>query len=152
MPADGCIGARGDGEEVAGADFDDHGKEQLWRDMPDRSAVTKDLAKLPKMTGECGEVGTQLIRGEDGNAIRCQTPLQLMDDDLGILQASTTDMPNGNDLGESIEGDPDAMSAGIAFDVTKEFIKLQVSEIKILEVGIMNTHGLGCSTFKPQSY
>ena len=45
-------------------------------------------------------------------------------------------MPNGNDLGDSIEGDPDAMSTGIAFDVTKEFIKLQVSEIKFLEVGV----------------
>ena len=54
--------------------------------------MTKHLAKLPKVAGECGVVGAQLIRSKDGNATRCQTLFQLMNHDLGILQAVATEL------------------------------------------------------------
>ena len=61
-------------------------------------------------------------------------------------------MPNRDDLGDGIEGDPNAMSAGIPFDGTEKFIQLDMPQIKILEVSIMDPHGLRSRSFEPQTH
>ena len=77
------------------------------------------------MSCERVEIGIETIAGEEGQAARSQLLAQPVDDEMGHLVGSRTQLKHRNTLGERIDSYPEPEHLCVTTQARPQFIQLQ---------------------------
>ena len=117
--------------------FDDLGIVEGSGDHPGQFLFTFNFHPLAEMSGKRVEVVLQAIRAEDRDTTWLEPGLEFMDDRVGSILSTRSELDDGDNLGLGIANGPDPDLLPGMLDVSPELIELDVDELELGEEEIV---------------